>query len=204
MNIRNSWYRQRNLQEEYAHEEVPSIDELDAIVNNIHIGKTNIHFQVMRARALFCAYYLTACRKTELLETTKQDFKLDYIDDKKVLYIRTLNKKNKKRKSKRQPIPVELEYILFKHIMAYLDMLEPEQKLFDFKGQRATQIINEITNWNVHFIRHIRLTHLITLYDFNEQNLVKFAGWTDSRPAKHYIELSPKDLFRGFYKGGKQ
>ena len=200
MNLRNSWRRQRELQEEYANEEVPSLDEMDRMVQNMHCGKTNQVFQTLRARALFCAYYLTACRKTELLVANRSDFKTEYIDGKQVLLVRTLNKKNKKRKTKRQPIPIEKEYVLYKHLRNYLNSLEEDERVFDFKGQRATQIINEVTGWNVHFIRHIRLTHLVTLYDFNEQNLVRFAGWTDSRPAKHYMELSPKDLFREFYK----
>lgn len=200
MNIRNSWYRQKNLQQMYAYEEVPSIDELNKIIAEIHTGKTNKTFQTLRARALVAIYYLTAGRKSEVLGARKKDFKIDRIDNKRVLYIRISNRKNRNRKSKRQPIPIEKEISIFKHLFLYLKRLKPDDLLFEFKDKRATQIINDTLDWNVHFIRHIRLTHLVTLYDFNEQNLVKFAGWEDARPAKHYMELSPKDLFREFYK----
>jgi integrase len=52
--------------------------------------------------------------------------------------------------------------------------------------------------WNVapHYFRHTRLTHFITEFDFNEMELVKYAGWTDSKPAKWYVSLKTNDLQR--------
>lgn len=50
--------------------------------------------------------------------------------------------------------------------------------------------------WGVapHYFRHCRLTHMITEFDFNDQELVKYAGWTDSTPAKWYMSLKTTDL----------
>jgi len=45
-----------------------------------------------------------------------------------------------------------------------------------------------------HYFRHCRLTHCITEFDFNDQELVKYAGWTDSKPAKWYVSLKTTDL----------
>lgn len=47
-----------------------------------------------------------------------------------------------------------------------------------------------------HYLRHCRLTHCITEFDFNDQELVKYAGWTDSKPAKWYVSLKTTDLQR--------
>lgn len=52
--------------------------------------------------------------------------------------------------------------------------------------------------WGVapHYFRHCRLTHMVTEFDFNDQELVKYAGWTDSTPAKWYMSLKVTDLQR--------
>jgi integrase len=194
------WTRQRMLQKEYIDEEVPDIDELSELLNAIKYGVIHPKKQTLRARALFAMYYLTACRVSEILNTRKKDILLREIDGRKCMLIRTLNKKHKTRKSKRLPIPIDKEYIIVMHVYNYVKYLREDTLLFDFKVKRATQIINDITGWNPHFIRHIRATHLIAKYDFNEQLLVRFMGWTDSRPAKHYMELKSKDVFRQFYR----
>ena len=50
--------------------------------------------------------------------------------------------------------------------------------------------------WGVapHYFRHCRLTHMVTEFDFNDQELVKYAGWSDSKPAKWYMSLKTTDL----------
>lgn len=52
--------------------------------------------------------------------------------------------------------------------------------------------------WGVapHYFRHCRLTHMVTEFDFNDQELVKYAGWSDSKPAKWYMSLKVADLQR--------
>jgi hypothetical protein len=52
--------------------------------------------------------------------------------------------------------------------------------------------------WGVapHYFRHCRLTHMVTEFDFNDQELVKYAGWCDSKPAKWYMSLKTTDLQR--------
>lgn len=133
----------------------------------------------------------------------KKDIVFDTIDDKPVMYVRLENRKNKRRTSKKQPIPLEMEFSIVKYIKEYLDIAKDNEPLFNITNKRATQIINDTIGFNAHFLRHIRATHLITLYDFNEQTLIEFMGWTDARPAVRYMELSKKDLFRAFYKNIK-
>lgn len=213
---KKSWYRQKELKDVFNETEVPTISEIDNMISDITYGKINPKRDTLRARALIAIYYLTAGRLTEIVKkkgfdgkpqdgvyegVRKQDIVFDEIDDKPVMYIRIPNRKNKKRKTKRQPIPIGLEEPIVKHLKAYLDIVNITNfPLFHFSSKRATQIINDTTGFNPHFWRHIRATHLVTLYDFNEQALIEFMGWTDARPAKAYMELSKKDLFRAFYK----
>ena len=207
----DAWKRQRSLQKKYV--DVPGIKELTDIIYTI-AGKNQL-----RDRALFAIYYLTGCRVSEITKcpylrfaryqkdneswsiidtwkephdfqgVKKKDITFDMIDDKECMYIRTENRKNKNKITKKQPIPIELEQPIVQYVEDYLNTLQEDDVLFPFWPSRATQIINKI-GWNVHFIRHIRATHLVTLYDFNEQLLVKFMGWSNSLPAKNYMELS--------------
>lgn len=245
--MKEAWQRQKKLKEMYSFSEVPSISEIDHIINDIKIGKIDIDRQSKRAKALFSMYYLTACRASEIVKVSKlrrrrlkvstvyeegikkKIYELDHDNNPvienwieehnflgtrkcdivekvfsgfKCLEIRTENRKNKNRKTKLLPLPIEKEGRILKYIYEYLSILSEDQVLFPFSTRRAAQIINGTTGFNLHFIRHIRATHLITLYDFNEQMLIKFMGWSDSRPAKHYIELRSSDIAREFNKGG--
>ncbi len=230
INRRVAWSRQKELQKKYAYEEVPDIDELKNIIDRINVGKVDIVKQTKRAKALFAMYYLTACRVSEIVKVTnlwkkkyikegnkfkeiskepikhnypgikKGEIKFGMEYDKQCMYIRTENRKHKERTTKRQPIPIELEQPIVEFIKDYIKDIDDDTVLFNFKSKRATQIIVDSTDFNVHFIRHIRATHLVTKYDFNEQALIKFMGWTDARPAKNYMELSSKDIFKQFYK----
>lgn len=240
------WSRQKKLQRAYAYDEVPSIDELVNITQDIQIGKRNPELQTLQAQTLFVLYYLTACRVSEIVRTStlrrsktvkksfidekgnkivryklnkdgevtirkrkvphdylgirKKDITFEEINGKPCLLIRTENRKNKNRTTKRQPIPIEFEKELVKFLIKYTRMLSEDSFLFAFGIERATQIINKTVGWNAHFIRHVRATHLVSIYDFNEQSLIKFLGWTDGRPAKHYMELRSSDIVRQFYK----
>lgn len=221
------WSRQKALQRKYSYEEVPSIEELDRIASNIHPRcVTYPEFYTARARALFVLLYLTGARGSEIVKcpylmrrakrqegvyewaeeheyegVRKSDIKQGLVDDLPCLFVRIENRKHRLRRTKRQPIPILLEKDLVRHLYHYLNLLDKDEILFPFQIKRATQIINETINWNLHFLRHIRATHLVVKYDFNEQLLVKYMGWTDSRPAKHYMELSTKDMFRQFHRG---
>jgi hypothetical protein len=67
--------------------------------------------------------------------------------------------------------------------------------MFQISKRRGQQIISK-SGWHPHFLRKLRLTHLAKYYNFSDQKLKMFAGWSDSRPSKHYIKLSWEDLAR--------
>jgi site-specific recombinase XerD len=166
-----------------------------------------------RDRALFCFLYLTGARVDEIVEgkkkvgVKKKDLELAKINKKDFLVVSLYTLKNRKHPIRRVPIPIKREGILVKYVLDYVEKLDSEQYLFPFTKQRAWQIIrsilekykknkkNKFMNAN-HFLRHCRLTHLVTIYDFTDQDLVQFTGWSSSLPATIYSHLRFKDLAR--------
>ena len=73
-----------------------------------------------------------------------------------------------------------------------------EDIIFPFGKIRAYQLIRGTVGWNNHWIRHIRLTHLVVYHDFNEQLLLRFAGWTTTLPAQNYMEIRWVDFLEKY------
>lgn len=210
--FRRPWDLQKYLQKKYYADEVPDIEEIANIISRIKIGKIDRKLQTLRARALFAVYYLSACRCSEIVAKAtgkpsgfqglrRGHIKKVYVNDKPFMQIRAKNRKHRTRRTKQLLCPIEFEGKIVKHLVRYLKLFKDNKsRLFPFKNKRAIQIIRESTGFNPHFIRHIRATHLVSIYDFNEQMLVRFMGWTDARPAKAYMELKTRDFARAFYK----
>ena len=117
----------------------------------------------------------------------------------KLLMIRMQNRKNKHFKLKRIPVPIDKEIELVNLLIDYQNTL-PEDKspFFNFGVAKAEQIIKKV-DMNPHFLRDIRLTHLVTMYGYGSFELTKFAGWKDPRPAERYVRMDVKDLVNKFF-----
>ncbi len=179
-------YQPWGLQESLKKKKIPHQGDIRVIAANID----NI-----RTRALFIMMYLTAGRVSELCyELKKKDLTFQYKNGRAVLLISMPNKKHKKRHFKDIPIPLDKEEVLLEMLNEYLKTLSDEDPLFNFGKIRAYQLIRQSTGWNNHWVRHVRATHLVLYHDFNEQLLIKFMGWTNSLPAKHYMELRWSDI----------
>ena len=127
----------------------------------------------------------------------KEDIAVENIGGKDVLTFRIRNLKNKRPKENTKIIPLTLRdemNLKFKRIVdSYLAGLNYEDELFPISKKRAEQIIAK-AGFNPHFLRKLRLTHLVRYYNFSDQKLKVFAGWSDSRPSKEYIKIGLKDL----------
>jgi hypothetical protein len=128
--------------------------------------------------------YLGICKKDITTETIK---------GKNIMIITMQNRKNKNYTRKSIPISIDKEKDFVQIIHDYIINLEEYNPLFPYGRAKAETIITK-TGMNPHFLRDIRLTHLVTIYDFREYQLTKFAGWKDSRPAERYIRLAITDL----------
>ncbi|MBC8494704.1 site-specific integrase [archaeon] len=190
--MKRPWSQQNKLKEK----EIPSHSDIIITASNI---------EDLRTRSLFILLYFTAGRASEICcgrdkkgevidGIKKKDLELTFVKGRTILLIKTKNLKNKNRKYKYIPVPVDKEDVLLAQLNQYLGTLHPNQMLFPFAKHRAYQLIKPATGYNPHWIRHIRLTHLIKYYNLPDQLITRFAGWTDSRPAKHYIELRWQDI----------
>jgi len=130
---------------------------------------------------------------------TKRDIKVIEKENRKIAIVRLRNLKNKQKDENTKIIPItldnEINNMFFKHIQDYIYTLEDYEELFPFQNRNAEIIISAV-GWNPHFIRKVRLTHLVRLYNFSDQELRIYAGWTDTRPSKYYVKLKWEDLLK--------
>ena len=188
------WGKQKFLKKE----KIPTVNGMLSIAQTIRND---------RNRVLFVLTYLTAGRLQEIVRyrglgeergsIRKNDLKIKDKEGRKILLINLRNEKNKNRHRKDIPVPLDIkenEYF-YNLISDYIDSLDENEELFQIGYKRGYVILNKINpGWNPHWIRHIRLTHLVTVYGYREHQLMLYAGWSDNRPAKHYLELRWDDL----------
>ena len=174
------------LQKSLKKKRIPTEGDIKVIIANI---------SNLRTKALSIMLYLTAGRITEVCgHLKKKDIELKYKNNRAVMLISMPNRKHRTRHFKDIPIPLDKEGVLVQFLNEYLKTKYMNDILFNFGKIRAYQLIRGATGFNNHWIRHLRLTHLILNHDFNEQLLVKFAGWTNSLPAKQYMEIRWGDI----------
>lgn len=136
----------------------------------------------------------------------KKDITFDNTGDRPVIKFNIRNLKNRQREFWRKIIPLPLKdnsnplddkskfnRMFARLIDIYVSPLDEDEELFPITPRRAEQILAKV-GINPHFLRKVRLTHLVKLYNFSDQKLRFFAGWSDSRPSKDYIKLGVSDL----------
>ena len=184
---KESWQQQKVLKQ----------NKQDVSPNDIIIMAKKIKKE--RDRVLFVILYLTAGRVSEVVRSLyRKDITEQIADNRRIILFKLNNRKNKDKVFKELPIPYDKEKDLLDMIFPYLDRMEMEHCIFPISKTRAYQIIKKEFGWNPHWIRHIRLTNLVTYQDFNDQFLVKFNGWCDSRPARSYMEHRWKDILQKY------
>lgn len=114
----------------------------------------------------------------------------------KIMLITMRNEKHRERKWKRLPTPIDKEQEFVDILLEYLDTLGEEDVLFPFTSVTGWSYVKSMSGFHPHFLRHIRLTHLVQLYNYDHILLMKFAGWSNPRPADRYLELGWEDLAR--------
>lgn len=172
-------YKNRYLRETY-------IDQFGKSHNRIARNKNGSPIIIKRTKIEL--NYL-GIRKKDLIFTEKKG--------KRLMVVSMQNRKSKQFKRKNIPIPIEKEQKLVQMLVDYIKPLPDEASLFNFGRSKAQRIIAK-TGMNPHFLRDIRLTHMVTMYDFNTYQLVKFAGWKDPRPSERYVRLTYSDLIDKF------
>jgi len=139
-----------------------------------------------RDRALCCILYGSAGRINEVLKLRKSDIRMEN----NYLLISLRTEKNPNHPERIVPIPLKEEWVV-KPIADYLEVCDG--RLFNFSDRLARNITRKCMDCNPHFLRHTRLTHLVSIYRADEHRLRMIAGWVDTRPAYIYVHLNWKD-----------
>ncbi len=150
-------------------------------------------YDIPQEKVLFLLTYLTAGRISEVVSLIKENFEITKKDGSDYLTVQLENRKHRKRKFKTIPIPLVREKELVEPVLDYLSVISGPN-LFKFKTTRRARQIIDKSGMNPHWLRHIRLTHLTTIYDMKEVQIQMFAGWTDTRPSAVYSELNWFDI----------
>ena len=183
------WSHQKELKKE----DIPSIQ----VVKEMALSITDI-----RLRALFVLAYLTAGRISELTKDKKQetymrkkDLSISELEDgRKVLLIHMPNRKNRKTKFKDIGIPFDTNEDFVRMIGSYTNSLGPLDTLFPISPSRAYYLLKDKLNINPHYLRHIRITHLVRDYkDISPFEIEMIAGWSNIMPIESYKHLKWKD-----------
>lgn len=146
----------------------------------------------LRDRALLSYIYLTGCRRVEASHATLSDFKFRYEDDCVIVRVYTAKKKTKQYRS--IPIDLKIEKGIVEPLMDYVRMQTIQDRRFFPSPSRTSELIKAMTEHGVHCLRHTRATHLKTIYDFGDTQLMEFMGWTDPKMCRNYTHLTSVDL----------
>jgi len=124
----------------------------------------------------------------------KKDITFGSFKETQIMTVSMQNRKNKKFIRKNIPVTISKDQGMVSIVKEYLETLStPETPLFDFGIRKAEYIMGK-TQFNPHFLRDIRLTHMVMLYNFNAFQLAKFAGWKDIKSAERYVRLGVNDI----------
>ncbi len=113
------------------------------------------------------------------------------------LVVTLRNLKNGREHFKKLTCRVDKEAGLVKPLLEYLEGVGEDEVLLDYCRSWMSELFSKYAGeslYHPHFLRGLRLTHLVVYYGFNEQVLVQFAGWRDGRPAARYMMFSGKAL----------
>lgn len=190
------------------------------------IYRVGNRYEDPRDRTLFFFCYLTGARISEALASTPQDMtvvKSDSLGD--YITVRLLTRKNKRIPFRDVPVPMKhREKNMVDYIYSYMEIETQKKTDRIFNHLTRTNAWNRLTKNSVriraihgkailddheqrvnpHYLRHCRLTHLVQHYGFNDIQLMRFAGWSNTKPATVYVHLNWMDLARVMNIGQEQ
>jgi len=162
-------------------------------------------------RACYFFLYLSGCRVSEATKVKPGDIEIK--DNCIIANIITL--KNRLKGLRNIPIAwfdCEIETKMGDYVLNHIRKVPENTPVFpysrfrmahnlgklvinDMRGLHGKQWVN-IPEFHIHphYLRHCRLTHLVTERNYGAVELMQFAGWTNTKPADIYVSLNWRNL----------
>lgn len=170
--------------------------------------------------------YLTGARVSESLNSSPTDLQVQTLEDgSEALTVQLLTLKNRRLKQAGHPyrtIPIPLTQTIEKQMA---EVILKHADFYNQRGIKRLYPLHRATVWkhttkivlnikaavlhpkpqiidltdfhtNPHYYRHCRLTDLVADYNYDAFRLMKFAGWSNLKPALVYVSLNWRDLLQ--------
>jgi len=121
-----------------------------------------------------------------------------HILKRKVLLIELFNEKAKSRdlRHKKLPLPFDTHKDIIDIILTNIEKIPYGKPVVSLPYHKIWRLMSKY-ELNPHLLRHYRLTHLCINHRYDSFKLQLYAGWTDIKPAKHYIQMAWSSLLDG-------
>ena len=173
----------------------------DLITSRSWHHKENPSFHEKRDRCLMALYFLTGGRNNEVLKLKKKNFDAtthpQFIILKR-MYISKRTKKTISRFGAKVTRRINIRLPLFGRlspftllVMDYLDLINDDDKLFDFSVRRSHQIVKHVTGKWVHWFRAMSENYYGQIF-MDAVKLAKFMGVTNVQSVMAYIPFDEK------------
>ncbi len=150
----------------------------------------------LKMQALLCLLYGCGVRVSEANKVQKEDIREIKLKERPVLRVYSPTLKNRSDHNRFIYLLLEKENWIAQPLIKYAQL--SQGILFPYDRRTIHTWVVKETGINPHGFRAIRGCHLVSEFGFTDQQLTKFMGWTDSRPAKYYIKLRGEDIVPGF------
>jgi len=186
-----------------AHPDRPYMLRTPEKISYESLKQTITNIQNQKIKAIACAAYASGARVSELIRITNEDIWVESINNVEYLHIKSIIlKKHKYKKGqllkgiRPDDYRISVARMDEKWLVLPIMVWATKHKGILFPYHRATiyRWLMKTTGYNPHGFRKLRATHLAKIYKFTDQQLVKFFGWADSRPASIYSRLNKEDV----------
>lgn len=165
---------------------------------------------IFRNLAMASALYITGGRASEVAHIRVRD--VSFEDG--WIYIKLINRKNKKNPTKEIMANLEIEQVFLNWLVKYYkyrisvvnDMDEPlfptiinniEYNIF-LPQQSVYNHITKYVGINPHFFRKLRASHLLEYYGFDIKPLQQYLGWSSVLSSEPYLRISKSGIKKSY------
>jgi integrase len=137
--------------------------------------------------------YATGARVSELNQITKANLFLEPNGTYLFIHCPVLKKRDKKKHERKAIVRVDEDWLV-EPILSAADKLKDTEIICPFNRTFIYRHLLKATGWNPHGFRHLRATHLRSVFGFDAYQLQKFFAWKTIEPSSFYVSLDSKEI----------